>query len=79
MQSVECLEEFLPKRFLVDSTADKADALSQWKAGKLCAQMLLNHALKAFDFESLSNFLLQSYVCSYIKVTEPEFLFVTKH
>ena len=50
MQSVECLEEFLRKSFLVDSTADKAEALSQWKAEKLCARMLLNYALKAFDF-----------------------------
>ena len=79
MQSVEPLEEFLPKSFLVDSTADKAEALSQWKAEKLCARMLLNQALKAFDFEFLSTFLLQTYVCSYIKVTEPEFLFETKH
>ena len=79
MQSVECLEEFLRKSFLVDSTADKAEALSQWKAEKLCARMLLNHALKAFDFEFLSTFLLQSYVCSYTKVTEPDFLFEIKH
>ena len=79
MQLVECLEEFLPKSFLLDSTADKAEALNQWKAEKVCARMLLNHALKAFDFEFLSTFLLQSYVCSYIKVTEPEFLFETKH
>ena len=27
MQSLGCLEEFLPKRFLIDSTADKAEAL----------------------------------------------------
>ena len=29
MRSVGCLEEFLPKSFLVDLTADKAEALSQ--------------------------------------------------
>ena len=32
--------------------------------------MLSNHAFKAFDLGFLSIFLLQSYVCSYIKVIE---------
>ena len=79
MQSVGCLEEFLPKIFLVDSTADKAEALSQWKVKKLCARMLLNHALKPFHFKFWSIFLLQSYIISYTKVTKPEFLFEIKH
>ena len=68
MQSVECLEEFLPKSFLVDSTADKVEALSRWKAEKFCARMLFNHALKAYGFIFLGTFFLQSYVAMYVVI-----------
>ena len=44
-------------------------------AKNLCEEMLFYHQLKAFDFKVLCIFWLQSYVCCYMKVNKPKFVF----